>query len=316
MKKNNARKGITLALAAMMTMAVMTGCGDKTADAVAISESATPTTDSVNAGYVQALKADSQAVYFTKGVYASYEPQNAEAEKLSFYVFADDGSGYTDDAETGESKFFTYEMEEGAVKFLFGAEDPIEEIFTVDAFENGKVTGYFEKNHELILEPVSDADPENFSAVNYVFASHGEDLLYTNANGWSVRYNPSCIAVNEGGPLTTFVYTGDCAGTCMITVTYDVGKDAKAAADELAKSWGDEAKVTECIFPPTEDVPGFYVDAHPGQMGPGLYENAFVRDYMDGYLVFEFTEHMCGDDAIDIPVSDNLALIIDSLKFN
>ena len=115
--------------------------------------------------------------------------------------------------------------------------------------------------------------------------------------------------------MTTFVYTGECPGTCMITATYDVDMDAKAKADDLAKSYSDTATVTETIFPGTEDVNGFYVDAFPGQTGPGVYQTAFVRDYMDGYLVFEFTDHVGGDDAIDMAVSDSLAMIIDSLKF-
>ncbi len=203
MKGNYARKGITLVLATMMAMAVMTGCGNKNSELVTISESETPKTDSVDAGYIEALKSDIQ-----------------------------------------------------------------------------------------------------------------EDILYTHENGWSVRYNPSCITVNGGGPITTFVYTADCPGTCMITVTYDVNKNGKEAADELAKRWGDEAVVSECIFPATEDVNGFYVDAHPGQIGPGFYESAYVRDYLDGYLMFEFTDHVSGDDAIDIPVSDTLSAIIDSLQFN
>lgn len=142
------------------------------------------------------------------------------------------------------------------------------------------------------------------------------DEEYVNANNWSVRYDPSVITINEGGPVTTFVYTGDCAGTCMITTTYGVDNDGKGAAEDLAKSWGDQATVSDVIFPGTEDVQAYYVDAVPGQLGPGMYQSAYVRDYMDGYLIFECTDHMSGDDEIDTPVSDALAGIIDSLKFN
>ena len=46
-----------------------------------------------------------------------------------------------------------------------------------------------------------------------------QDEEYVDANGWSVRYDPSVIALNAGGPVSTFVYTGDCAGTCMVMTT-------------------------------------------------------------------------------------------------
>ena len=46
----------------------------------------------------------------------------------------------------------------------------------------------------------------------------GKDFVYNDANGWSVKYDPSVIAVNQGGPVTTFVYTGECAGTCRVLI--------------------------------------------------------------------------------------------------
>ncbi len=36
----------------------------------------------------------------------------------------------------------------------------------------------------------------------------------------------------------------------------------------------------------------------------------------DGCLIFECLGHNCGDDEIDMAVSDNLALVIDSITFN
>lgn len=158
---------------------------------------------------------------------------------------------------------------------------------------------------EAVVEEAADEDME--------FTMQDEE--YTDANGWSLRYDPNVISVNQGGPVSTFVYTGDCAGTCMMTSTYDVTMDGETAAEELAKSWGDEAKITECIFPGTADVSGYYVYLPPMEGGSGLVQDAFVRDYMDGYLTLEFTIHNCGDDMIDIPVSDAFAYMVDTLQF-
>ena len=172
------------------------------------------------------------------------------------------------------------------------------------------------------VDETVDIDLEEVPLTDTVDVAFDDDLavestdeIYYDANGWSLRYDPNVIAVNAGGPMSTFVYTGDCAGTCMMTSTYDVGMDAETAAEELAKSWGEEAKVTECIFPGTADVSGYYVYLPPMEGGLGLVQDAFVRDYMDGYLTLEFTIHNCGDDSIDIPVSDAFAYMVDTLQF-
>ncbi len=142
-----------------------------------------------------------------------------------------------------------------------------------------------------------------------------EEATYTDANGWQVRYNPELFTVNGGGPETSFVYMGESAGTNMITVSYNVDKDAKTAIEDLAGSWGDKAELSEGIFPGTEDVKGYWATLPTQDIGSGLYMTAIARDYMDGYLLFELTGHNCGDDSVDIPVNDALAGIIDSLEF-
>ncbi len=153
-------------------------------------------------------------------------------------------------------------------------------------------------------------------AENYVKAGTGEDLVYNDANGWSVKYDPSVITVNGGGPVTTFVYTGECAGTNMITVTYDVDKDAKTAIADMAKSWGEDAETHEAPFPGAEDITGYWATLAPSADGSGMYETALARDYMDGYLVFEITGHNGTDEEMNMAVSDTLASIIDSLQFS
>ncbi len=306
MKKSNVRKGIVFGMAVTMAMAVLAGCGEGSNQVQESTAEASVTQEAAS------------APYFSKGVYANYAKEAENPPKTYFYVFSDDSYGYTADGENDDLGLpFDTEQTDGKVVFTMGGVDGDKDVLIITGAENGTVYGYFEDvpERELVFEPVADADPEGFSAVNYLSAAAGEDLVYNDANGWSVKYDPSCITVNGGGPVTTFVYTGDCPGTCMITATYDVDMDAKAKAEDLAKSYSDTATVTEALFPGTEDVNGYYVDAFPGQTGPGFYQSAYVRDYMDGYLVFEFTDHVAGDDAIDMPVSDALAAIIDSLTF-
>ena len=158
-------------------------------------------------------------------------------------------------------------------------------------------------------EPTADAAEELGDAVG---ADQG---VYEDVNGWSVKYDPSVITVNNGGDISTFVYTGESAGTNMITASYNEGSDAKTAIAELANEWGSAAQTHEAPFPGAEDVTGYWAMLLPSSEGSGLYETALARDYKDGYLLFEVTGHNSGDDSIDIPVSDSLAAIIDSIEF-
>ena len=256
-----------------------------------------------------------EAPYFTKGVYVNYAAEAKDPEKTYFYVFYDEAAGCTDDGTVGIGLPFSCKQSSGSVDFSFGGEDEDLMTLTVESAQNGTVIGHFDDGIKLVFEPVPDADPDNFDAENYLKASVGEELIYRDANGWEVEYDPNLFDINGGGPTVSFVYKGESAGTNMITASYDVGKDAKTAIEDLAKEWGDKTEISEGIFPGTEDVTGYRATLPPEEGTSGLYMTAIARDYMDGYLVFELTGHNSGDDETDIPVSDALAGIIDSLTF-
>ncbi len=144
---------------------------------------------------------------------------------------------------------------------------------------------------------------------------------YEDPNGWNVQFADGDFSVmtqsSDEAEQVFFVYQGESAGTNMITASYITGKNAKDYINELAASWGELATTGDFAFPSDNSIKGFRVDLAPGEGndGSGLYQSAVARDYKDGVLVFEVTEHMCGDDAIDIPVSDAHSMIIDSLTF-
>ncbi len=144
---------------------------------------------------------------------------------------------------------------------------------------------------------------------------------YEDPNGWSVQFADGDFSVmtqsSDEAEQVFFVYQGESAGTNMITASYITGKDAETYIKDLAASWSDKATTGEFAFPSDNSIKGFRADLIPeaGSEGSGLYESAVARDYKDGVLVFELTGHNCGDDAIDIPASDALAMIIDSLTF-
>ena len=309
MKRNVITKIVAFGGVAVLTIGALTGCG-KSAE---ISENVEETAEAVIAEEPVAL-ADTvaQAPYLTKGVYVNYA--EGATTRDYFYVFYDENTGYTEDGNTGTGVPFSCEQTDGKIEFSFGGEDEQLEVFEVTSTENGIITGHFDDGIVLNFDLKMDADADNFNAQNYV--SPSTEAVYESANGWTVKYNSDLIAVNESANLVTFVYTGESAGTNMVTVTYDVGKSGKEAIDEMAESWGSESVMrTEGLFPGTEDVDGYWAVLPPAEGGSGLYETAIGRDYMDGYLVFELTGHNSGDDALDMQVSDTMAMIIDSLEF-
>lgn len=313
MRRKMVKSTISIALVAIAGLFLVEGCGsDSVANGNALDSEVTVVDEKVP---MDAQPVESED-FFTKGVYASYAAELENPEKTYFYVFEGDGQGHVEDGDAGTGMYFLYEQKaDGTVEFTFGNDDPITDTLTVKSSENGVVTGSFEDTIDMIFEPMKDEDPDTFDAVNYVRVQRGEDLIYTSTNGWSVRYDPEKFAVNEGGSVTTFVYTGECAGTNMITVTYTADNGAEDAIKALGEAYGDDAAYSEAPFIGDESIPGYWVVTPVDTEGSGYYMSAVARDYMDGALVFELTGHMSGDDMLDMEVSDYLAGIIDSVQF-
>ncbi|SCY55751.1 hypothetical protein SAMN02910292_02077 [Lachnospiraceae bacterium XBB2008] len=289
MKKTFVKRMTGLLLGAVLVMGALSGCGKS-----------------------------SDAPVFTKGVYVNY--REGATTRDYYYVFYDEGAGYTEDGNNGIGVPFSCEQKGNKVVFSFGGEDEeAREEFVVKSVENGVIEGEFDSDGiVLYFEPLMDVDPQNFDAMAYYaqFNNPSGETVYNDPNGWSVRYYADNIEVNTSGNVTTFVYTGESAGTNMVTVTYEVSKTAEEYVNELAESWGkDNVTLTKSTFPGTEDVDGYWAVLPPEEGGSGLYEQAIARDYMDGTLVFELTGHNSGDEAMDMAVSDSLAMIIDSLTF-
>ncbi|MBR4667476.1 MAG: hypothetical protein IKO76_01815 [Butyrivibrio sp.] len=316
MRKKNPTNYVTLAMVTtMLGITLLAGCGSDatTAETTIVDEQVALEAEPTTSEEKETVKADTSE-YFTRGVYVNYSAEAENPDKTYFYVFEGDGCGHIEDGATNTGMFFLYEQADGAVKFKFGSEDPTEDTFTIKTVDNGVITGNFEDTIDLVFEPVADVDVDTFDAVNYVNAANGEDFVYTDPNGWRIKYDPDKFVVTSAGPMTTIVYVGESAGTNMITVNYTLEK-AEDAINELGKPYGDKAYFSQGPFPGKEDVTGYWVTVTPDTAGSGAYMTAMARDYMDGSLVFELDGHMGGDEAMDMEVSDALAAIIDSLEF-
>lgn len=258
-----------------------------------------------------------EAPYFKKGVYACYPVEAGSKPRTFFYIFNEDNYGHTEDGEyEGMGIPFEVSQEKGKVSFSYGGEGEVEDVFRVMSVKDGTIRGYFTESPYVLLvyEPVKDADPDTFSAENYVRGP--EDCIYRDPNGWSCRYDSTRFQISQDGPNVFIVYTGESAGTNMITVTYDPEKTGEKAVRELGESWSEDTEYIEGPFPGAEYATGYWAVPPFVEGGSGLYMSALGRDYMDGSLVFEFTEHKGNDEEMNMEVSDYLAGIIDSLTWN
>ncbi len=168
-----------------------------------------------------------------------------------------------------------------------------------------------EENEEAAPEEeaVEEAAPEEEEAQAEIVRE-----TYQSADGWSVRYDPEAIEVQEGDGFTSFVYTGESAGTCMMTVTPVADKGAVEALDELTAEWGDPDAIqsSEAPFLGDESTIGYWRVLEDSGEGSGLSETAIGIDYKGGALIFDILTHRSGEDEIDIPVSDAISEVLDS----
>ena len=162
----------------------------------------------------------------------------------------------------------------------------------------------------VVIDALDRMDPE--------MAGQAAQEVYESADGWAVRYDPAVISVNEDEETVDFVYTGDCAGTCMLSVRTIADKQPEEVLYEVTSEWGkeqDEIGRSEGFFPGTVDKWGYWRDLTADEEGSGIARSAIAGEYNGGVLLFEFMTHMSGDDGMDMAVSDALAEVLDSVTY-
>ena len=102
----------------------------------------------------------------------------------------------------------------------------------------------------------------------------------------------------------------------MVTVSTLNGMNPEEAREELVEMWGGEATTYEGPFSMAEkNAYWVCMESEVGE-GLGLYDTAIVVEHNGNTLLFECVEYMGVDEEVDMMVSDELAMIIDSVEFN
>lgn len=196
MKKQLVNRLGAYAVTALMGAALLTGCQGSQAESTVAEEAQAPAAEAVPEAAEQtetaaeqveaaaetaqettkdtakqeeaAAESELKAPYFTKGVYSSFPASEADAEHTYFYVFYDEGAGYTEDAMSGIGLPFACEQTDDTVVFhMGGADEESKDILTIESVENGVVTGTVQNGIRISFAPEPSADPDNFDAQKY-----------------------------------------------------------------------------------------------------------------------------------------------------
>ena len=140
-------------------------------------------------------------------------------------------------------------------------------------------------------------------------------------NGWSVEYDSNVIKCEDNtdpADEVSFTYTGKASGDNYLVISFAEGKlppEQIQTCKDIQDS-GTKTTVEGGIFPGTTDKWAYWIDFENPDDKSGNSESIILGEYKGGTLELDFRTHKAGDDEIDIPVSDALAMIVDSLKFD
>lgn len=150
-------------------------------------------------------------------------------------------------------------------------------------------------------------------------ATDNDEMEFISKDGWRVVYNAKDIEGMEvDDHAAQFVYVGESAGTNMVEVRYIKDKQPEEVLYDLTSTWTndqEDVKRSEGIFPGTDDKWGYWRELPASKDGSRLGQTAIAGEFNGGVLLFTVTSHMSGDDEIDIPVSDAIAGVIDSITY-
>ena len=150
-------------------------------------------------------------------------------------------------------------------------------------------------------------------------AAAPEFKSYKSEDGWSVRYNPELIKVQEGDEEVQFVYTGESAGSCFTSIS--VVPDAQPQEVLGRRTQGLDAETLDNLI--REE--GYFAGDHWAffEMTPApaedekdpIHEQWIAAEYNGGVLLADTVVHYTGDDGKDMRMSDALAEVLDSMEF-
>ena len=148
-----------------------------------------------------------------------------------------------------------------------------------------------------------------------------DDEVFDSGDGWKVHFDPTVIKAEDNREVAdevSFDYTGQSEGTNFVTISYVANRLPKKAIKDILKAEGNGAKpeISGGFFPGAPDKWGYWITPEPETEEDNLQTEYIVGEYKGGTLMFCFVTHNTGDDEKEIPVSDALAAVIDSIEYD
>ena len=160
-------------------------------------------------------------------------------------------------------------------------------------------------------EPAAEQAEESATS-----AGEAELTSYTGEQGWTVRYDPALIQVEEGDDGVSFLYQGD--GRSKASIRWVADQQPEETLYEVVSPWTDDDLAiarSEGIFPGTDDKWGFWRVLEAPEDNTEPARTAIAGEYNGGVLLLEEEAWLTGDDSADYAAAGALETIVDSITY-
>lgn len=147
----------------------------------------------------------------------------------------------------------------------------------------------------------------------------GEMQTYTSGYGWSVKYDPAVFEMMESEESVSFYYLDESAGVNTVLITYVDSVQPEELLYNLTMAMTDDTESiirSEGFFPGTDDKWCFRRVVPASEETSGLTDTLIAGEYNGAVLMFEVLSETTGDDSVDIPASDAVSELINSVTYD
>lgn len=140
------------------------------------------------------------------------------------------------------------------------------------------------------------------------------DKVYESAQGWTVRYEPSLIKVEEKKDSVRFLYTGEAVGENYVEISYFAGRQPREVLGEQLEG-ADEDSVTRDEGYFYEDKWGFTAEVETSEDDRDVTTSYQAAEYNDGVILTKMVEGLTDENILEGYMGDILWGILDTITF-
>ena len=139
---------------------------------------------------------------------------------------------------------------------------------------------------------------------------------FISGDGWSVNYEPKQFAGSEIKGGGKFTYLGETAGESYLAITFEDGKMPNEVLGEHTNDWDESQYRAEGFFPGTEDKWCYTRMLNKTEDKTEVSQQFTAAEFGSGTLLIEALSQTDGSDEQGMAVSDAMAELINSIKYD